>query len=42
MVDYESVKKKIAANLRSLISARGTTQTEVAELLEISQTSVSK
>lgn len=42
MVDYESVKKKIAANLRSLISARGTTQTEVAELLEISQASVNK
>lgn len=42
MVDYESVKKKIAANLRSLISARGTTQTEVAELLETSQASVSK
>lgn len=42
MVDYESVKKKIAANLRSLISARGTTQTEVAELLETSQASVNK
>lgn len=42
MVDYESVKKKIAANLRSLISARGTTQTEVAELLGISQASVNK
>lgn len=42
MVDYESVKKKIAANLRSLISARGTTQTEVAELLGTSQASVNK
>lgn len=42
MVDYESVKKKIAANLRSLISARGTTQTEVAELLGTSQSSVNK
>lgn len=42
MVDYESVKKKIAANLRSLISIRGTTQSEVAELLGLSQSSVSK
>lgn len=42
MVDYESVTKKIAANLRNLISVRGTTQMEVAELLGISQSSVSK
>lgn len=42
MVDYESVKKKIAANLRNLISVRGTTQMEVAELLSISQSAVSK
>ena len=42
MVDYESVKKKIAANLRNLISVRGTTQMEVAELLSTSQSAVSK
>ena len=42
MVDYESVTKKIAANLRNLISVRGTTQMEIAELLGISQSSVSK
>ena len=42
MVDYESVKKKIAANLRNLISVRGTTQIEVAELLSTSQSAVSK
>ena len=42
MVDYESVTKKIAANLRNLISARCTTQTEVAELLGTSQSAVSK
>ena len=42
MVDYEAVTKKIAANLRNLISARCTTQMEVAELLGISQSSVSK
>lgn len=42
MVDYESVKKKIAANLRNLISARCTTQMEVAELLSTSQSAVSK
>ena len=42
MVDYESVTKKIAANLRNLISARCTTQMEVAELLGTSQSAVSK
>lgn len=42
MVDYESVTKKIAANLRNLISARCTTQMEVAELLGASQSAVSK
>lgn len=42
MVDYESVKKKIAANLRNLISARGTSQHEVADLMGLSQSSVSK
>ena len=42
MVDYESVKKKIAANLRNLISVRGTTQMEVAELLGVAQSAVSK
>lgn len=42
MVDYESVKKKIAANLRNLISVRDTTQMEVAELLGVAQSAVSK
>ncbi len=42
MIDYESVTKKIAANLRSLISARGTSQQEVADLMGLSQSSVSK
>ena len=42
MVDYESVMKKIAANLRNLISARGTSQQEVADLMGLSQSSVSK
>lgn len=42
MVDYESVTKKIAANLRNLISARGTSQQEVADLMGLSQSSVSK
>lgn len=42
MVDYESVKKRLAANLRNLISARGTTQQEVADLMGLSQSAVSK
>lgn len=42
MVDYESVKKRLAANLRNLISARGTTQQEVADLMGLSQGAVSK
>lgn len=42
MVDYESVMKKIAANLRNLISARNTSQQEVADLMGLSQSSVSK
>lgn len=42
MVDYESVKKRLAANLRNLISARGTTQQEVADLMSLSQSAVSK
>lgn len=42
MVDYESVMKKIAANLRNLISARGTSQQEVADLMGLSQSLVSK
>ena len=42
MVDYESAKKRLAANLRNLISARGTTQQEVADLMSLSQSAVSK
>lgn len=42
MVDYESIKKKIAANLRSLMSERDSNQSEIADLMGISQASVSK
>ena len=42
MVDYDAVQKRIAANLRSLRSEHGITQTQLAEHMNVSQGSVSK
>ena len=42
MVDYEAVKKRIAANLRSLRSEHGITQMKLAEYMNVSQGAVSK